>query len=165
MTPFYDAAVPASYFTGVCSSADTISVWNMNIPWSESPAGVISTINEDYTQYGSVNYLGTKEYLGYQTDSGQYFMNYSGVTALTDTYYYNSYDEIIPVLPSNQKAIAIVSYTNNGVDNYYGEKFAFEPYDSVNPGCCRTSKKLQSKLTNFNVAQNNRYHNRTNILC
>ncbi len=33
-------------------------------------------------------------------------MNYSGVTAFTDTYYYNSYDEIIPVLPSNQKAIA-----------------------------------------------------------
>jgi len=146
MTPFYDAAVPASYFTGVCSSADTISVWNMNIPWSESPAGVISTINEDYTQYGSVNYLGTKEYLGYQTDSGQYFMNYSGVTALTDTYYYNSYDEIIPVLPSNQKAIAIVSYTNNGVDNYYGEKFAFEPYDSVNPGAPGQARNFKVSL-------------------
>ena len=146
MTPFYDAAVPASYFTGVCSSADTISVWNMNIPWSESPAGVISTINEDYTQYGSVNYLGTKEYLGYQTDSGQYFMNYSGVTALTDTYYYNSYDEIIPVLPSNQKAIAIVSYTNNGVDNYYGEKFAFEPYDSVNPGAAGQARNFKVNL-------------------
>jgi hypothetical protein len=47
----------------------------MNIPWSESPAGVIPTINEDYTYYGSVNYLGTKEYLGYQTTSGQYFAN------------------------------------------------------------------------------------------
>jgi hypothetical protein len=146
MTPFYDAAVPASYFTGVCSSADTISIWNMNIPWSESPAGVISTINEDYTQYGSVNYLGTKEYLGYQTDSGQYFMDYSGVTALTDTYYYNSYDEITPVLPSHQKAIAIVSYTNNGVDNYYGEKFAFEPYDSLNPGAVGQARNFKVNL-------------------
>ena len=133
MTPFYDAITPASYFSGACSSADTVNVWNMNIPWSESPAGVIPTINEDYTYYGSVNYLGTKEYLGYQTTSGQYFMNYSGITANTDTYYYNSYDEIIPVSPEEQKAIAIVHYTNQNVNNYYGEKFAFEPYDPANP--------------------------------
>jgi hypothetical protein len=133
MTPFYDAITPAGYFSGVCSSADTVNVWNMNIPWSESPAGVIPTINEDYTYYGSVNYLGTKEYLGYQTTSGQYFMDYSGITANTDTYYYNSYDEIIPVSPEEQKAIAIVHYTNQNVNNYYGEKFAFQPYDTANP--------------------------------
>jgi hypothetical protein len=133
MTPFYDAITPAGYFSGACSSADTVNVWNMNIPWSESPAGVIPTINEDYTYYGSVNYLGTKEYLGYQTTSGQYFMDYSGITANTDTYYYNSYDEIIPVSPEEQKAIAIVHYTNQNVNNYYGEKFAFQPYDSANP--------------------------------
>jgi len=133
MTPFYDAVTPASYFSGVCSSADTVNVWNMNIPWSESPAGVIPTINEDYTYYGSVNYLGTKEYLGYQTTSGQYFMDYSGITANTDTFYYNSYDEEIPVFPEEQKAIAIVHYTNQNVNNYYGEKFAFEPYNSLNP--------------------------------
>ncbi len=66
MTPFYDAITPASYFSGVCSSADTVNVWNMNIPWSESPAGVIPTINEDYTYYGSVNYLGTKEFMSVQ---------------------------------------------------------------------------------------------------
>ena len=133
MTPFYDAITPAGYFSGACSSADTVNVWNMNIPWSESPAGVIPTINEDYTYYGSVNYLGTKEYLGYQTTSGQYFMDYSGITANTDTYYYNSYDEIIPVSPEEQKAIAIVHYTNQNVNNYYGEKFAFQPYDTANP--------------------------------
>jgi len=98
MTPFYDAITPAGYFSGVCSSADTVNVWNMNIPWSESPAGVIPTINEDYTYYGSVNYLGTKEYLGYQTTSGQYFMDYSGITANTNIFYYISYDEIITIL-------------------------------------------------------------------
>jgi hypothetical protein len=87
----------------------------MNIPWSQSPAGVISTINEDYTQYGSVNYLGTKEYLGYQSTQGQFF-NISGLTANTDTYYYNSYDEPILVYPEYQKAIAIVSYTNQSIN-------------------------------------------------
>jgi hypothetical protein len=105
----------------------------MNIPWSESPAGVFSTINEDYTKYGSVNYLGTKEYLGYQTNAGQVFENYSGVTAVTDTFYYNSFDERINVEPKDQKAIAIVHYTNSSVVQYYGEKFAVEPYDSANP--------------------------------
>ena len=105
----------------------------MNIPWSESPAGIFPNINEDYTKYGSVNYLGTKEYLGYQTNEGQVFQNSSGTTAQTDTWYYNSYDEKIDVLPSQQKAIVIVHYTNQSVVNYYGEKFAFEPFDSANP--------------------------------
>jgi hypothetical protein len=133
MTPFYYDEVPTSYFCSDCASGTTTNIWNMNIPWSESPAGVFATINENYTKYGSVNYLGTKEYLGYQTDSGQVFENYNGVTAATDTFYYNSFDERIGVLPSEQKAIAIVHYTNSSVVNYYGEKFAFEPYDPANP--------------------------------
>jgi hypothetical protein len=118
----------------------------MNIPWSESPAGVINTINEDYTYYGSVNYLGTKEYLGYQTDGGQYFEDYSGITANTDSYYYNSYDEVIEVLPSEQKSIAIVHYTNQGINNYYGEKFAFQPYDPANPGAVGQARNFKVDL-------------------
>lgn len=133
MTPFYDSVTPQNYFCNDCSTGSTVNIWNMNIPWSESPAGVFSNINEDYTKYGSVDYLGTKEYLGYQTNEGQVFQNYSGTTAQTDTWYYNSYDEKIEVLPNRQKAIAIVHYTNQSVVNYYGEKFAFEPFDSTNP--------------------------------
>jgi hypothetical protein len=133
MTPFYYSEVPTEYFCKDCGTGATTNVWNMNIPWSESPAGVFSTINEDYTKYGSVNYLGTKEYLGYQTNAGQVFENYSGVTAVTDTFYYNSFDERINVEPKDQKAIAIVHYTNSSVVQYYGEKFAVEPYDSADP--------------------------------
>ena len=146
MTPFYDAVVPTNYFYSACSQSDEVKIWNMNIPWSESPAGVINTINEDYTQYGSVNYLGSKEYLGYQTIAGQYFMDYSGLTANTDTYYYNSYDEVIPVEPDKQKAIAIVSYTNQSINNYYGEKFAFQPYDSLNPGAVGQARNFKVTL-------------------
>lgn len=146
MTPFYDVVVPTNYFYSACSQTDEVEIWNMNIPWSESPAGVINTINEDYTQYGSVNYLGTKEYLGYQTIAGQYFMDYSGLTANTDTYYYNSYDEVISVEPDKQKAIAIVSYTNQSINNYYAEKFAFEPYDSLNPGAVGQGRNFKVTL-------------------
>lgn len=133
MTPFYSDEVPTNYFCNDCATGATTNIWNMNIPWSESPAGVFSSINEDYTTYGSVNYLGTKEYLGYQTEKGQVFESFLGVTALTDTFYYNSYDERVNVLPSEQKAIAIVHYTNSSVVNYYGEKFATQPFDNLNP--------------------------------
>jgi hypothetical protein len=133
MIPFYYSEVPSEYFCSDCNEGPYTSIWNMNIPWSESPAGVFPTINEDYTKYGSVGYLGTKEYLGYQTNSGQIFQNYDGVTGITDTFYYNSFNERVDVLPSEQKAIAIVHYTNTSVVNYYGEKFAFEPYDPASP--------------------------------
>ena len=143
MTPFYDVVVPTDYFLSACSQTDEVLIWNMNIPWSESPAGVIDTINEDYTQYGSVNYLGTKEYLGYQSVEGQYFANSTGLTANTDTFYYNSYDEPILVFPEYQKAIAIVSYTNQSINNYYGEKFAFQPYDPATPGAVGQARNFK----------------------
>ena len=143
MTPFYDVVVPTDYFLSACSQTDEVLIWNMNIPWSESPAGVIDTINEDYTQYGSVNYLGTKEYLGYQSVEGQFFANSTGLTANTDTFYYNSYDEPILVFPEYQKAIAIVSYTNQSINNYYGEKFAFQPYDPATPGAVGQARNFK----------------------
>ncbi len=146
MTPFYYDEVPTSYFCNDCASGATTNIWNMNIPWSESPAGVFATINENYTKYGSVNYLGTKEYLGYQTNSGQVFENYNGVTAQTDTFYFNSFDERIDVLPSEQKAIAIVHYTNSSVVNYYGEKFAFQPYDPANPNVPGYARNFRVEL-------------------
>jgi hypothetical protein len=97
----------------------------MNIPWTESPAGLNSNQYEDFTQYGSATYIGTKEYLGYNEPSGQ--------TDTSKVYYYNSYDEEVVVRPQNQKAIAIIHYTNQDIDNVYGEKFATTPFDSENP--------------------------------
>jgi hypothetical protein len=34
---------------------------------------------------------------------------------------------------ASQKAIAIIHYTNQDIDNVYGEKFATQPYDPQNP--------------------------------
>jgi hypothetical protein len=134
MTPFYDVTTPQNYFALPCATTPQVNIWNMNIPWSESPAGLIETSYQGYTYFGSINYIGSKEYLGYQTDGGQYFVDSSGVTATTDTFYFNSLGDRIDVKPSEQKAIAIVSYTNQSINNYYGEKFAVEPFDPSNPG-------------------------------
>jgi hypothetical protein len=138
MTQLYDTTTPMGYwppsvinFESICDLGNTdVKIWNMNIPWSVSPAGLNPFFYEDYKKFGSAAYLGSKEYFGYQNTSGQTFFVSPTLSAeTTDSYYYNSYDEIIPVQPYEQKAIAIVHYTNNAVDSFYGEKFALEPYD------------------------------------
>jgi hypothetical protein len=97
----------------------------MNIPWTESPAGIFSNIYEDFKKYGSEDYVGTKELLGYNESKGQ--------TDTGEVYYYNSFNEKINVTPEEQKTIAIIHYTNQDIDNVYGEKFATLPYDNQNP--------------------------------
>lgn len=134
MTALYDTITPAPYwdtdtinFESPCdiSKRENTVVWNMNIPWTENPAGLFTNIYEGYNNYGSVGYIGTKEYLGYNEPTGQ--------TDSSKVYYYNSYDEEIVVKPQDQKAIAIIHYTNQDIDNVYGEKFATVPFDPQNP--------------------------------
>lgn len=134
MTALYDTITPAPYwdtdtinFESPCdiSKRENTVVWNMNIPWTENPAGLLTQTYEGYNNYGSVGYIGTKEYLGYNEPTGQ--------TDTSKVYYYNSYDEEIVVKPQDQKAIAIIHYTNQDIDNVYGEKFATVPFDPQNP--------------------------------
>jgi len=134
MTVLYDFKTPAPFwetdtinFESPCdvSNRENTLIWNMNIPWSENPAGLFDTENEGYSNFGSSTYIGTKEYLGYQENSGQ--------TDTSEVYYYNSFDEKVAVPPRNQKAIAIIHYTNQDIDNVYGEKFSTIPFDPQNP--------------------------------
>ena len=133
MQPFYDAFTPSYYwptdafnFESICDiSSDFVKIWNMNIPWTESPAGYAYP-DLDYNYFQSSGYCGTKEYLGYNSNAGQ--------TDTSSTYYYNTFAEQINLSPSNQKAIAIIHYTNHDIDNYYGEKFATEIFDPTQSG-------------------------------
>jgi hypothetical protein len=61
-------------------------------------------------------------------------MSSLGQSATTDVYYYNSYNEKIIVTPEEQKSIAVIHFTNQSINNFYGEKFAVEEYDVNNPG-------------------------------
>jgi hypothetical protein len=142
MTELYDSITPSPHWDNDVINYETIcdvdqfdvKIWNMNIPWTESPAGLLSTQFEDYTYFGSVNYIGSKEYFGYNSSDGQTFYVNSTLSAeTTDTYFYNSFDEVVKVEPEEQKAIAIIHYTNQTIDFFYGEKFALEPYDPSNP--------------------------------
>lgn len=129
MTEIYDSITPSRHwnddvinYESVCETDEfDVNIWNMNIPWSENPAGLIESTTKGYDYFGSKNYLGTKEYLGYSSVSGQ--------TDTSEVYYNNSFGEKIVVTPDEQKTIAIIHYTNQTIDFFYGEKFAMEQYD------------------------------------
>lgn len=134
MTVMYDTItaepnwnVDVFNFETVCdvASGDT-KVWNMNIPWSQTVAGV-GTTYEDYNQYGSYFYLGTKEYL--YSVSGQTITGQTNFDLFGSVFHYNSNLKKVIVEPNEQKSIAIIHYTNQSIDNVYGEKFSSMPYD------------------------------------
>ena len=134
MTALYDSVTPQIYWatnvfnyeTNCDVSQSDVKVWNMNIPWTESPAGVFPLSYQDYNFYKSTGYTGSKEYFGYTSNDGQ--------VDTGSVYFTNSMDQNIILSPSDQKSIAIIHYTNQTIDNFYGEKFAQQPYDSTNPG-------------------------------
>jgi len=85
---------------------------------------------ETVDYYGSSGYCGTKEYLGYHSNTGQL-----DTGTIPDTYdpsiessswYYDSYKNPRAVTPKRQKAIAILHYTNQTISNFYGEKLAMK---------------------------------------
>jgi hypothetical protein len=139
MTDLYDSVTPLNHWStdvinyeSVCNTDEfDVKIWNMNIPWSENPAGLTNP-SLGYPYFGSSSYIGTKEYLGYMTSSGQTFVDEDG-TIEDSVYYYDSFGDKIIVEPKEQKAIAIIHYTNQTIDFFYGEKFALEPYDPTNP--------------------------------
>jgi hypothetical protein len=134
MTQLYDTITPQPYwqvdtlnFESPCDviNRENTLIWNMNIPWSENPAGLFTNVSESYKEYNSSTYIGTKELLGYNENSGQ--------TDTGEVFYYNSFDEKIVLSPSDQKTIAIIHYTNQDIDFVYGEKFATQPFDPTDP--------------------------------
>jgi|TARA_R110001592_G_scaffold82663_1_gene244765 hypothetical protein len=85
-------------------SVTDVKVWNMNIPWTQTVAGLTASTHGDYATFGSTGYTGTKEYLNYTvpTDSESY-------GGLVEDY--------------RQKSIAVIHYSNNSISNFYGEGF------------------------------------------
>lgn len=104
--------------------------WTLNVVWGKKPIGIKATdsgsnATRDLTGYTSNKYIGVKEYLGYGTSSGQ--------TYNTGTTYNNSYGESITLLPEEQKAIAIVHYSEVGdIVNDPNRFFKYDDYISTN---------------------------------
>ena len=119
----------------------------MNINWTQfdgtlinsgTVAGTDKNIYENVDFYGSSGYCSTKEYLGYNSDRGQFdtqnAQDHYGANNVegyepenSGTYIRDSFNQIRTILPSEQRAVAILHYTNYTISNFYGEKFALEP--------------------------------------
>ena len=121
-------------FNGCCNVSTTdAKIWNMNINWTHQVAGVNSTTSgafEGVEHYGSTGYCSSKEYFGYESDNGQTFsdqyIDSYHPTVQGGSWYYDSFYNTRVVLPSEQKCIGIIHYTNNTTTDFYGEKFAMK---------------------------------------
>ena len=97
-----------------------VPVWNMNNVWCEDLAGMsANTAYEDYTKFGSYQYLGTKNpYL-------EYFCLTTG-----DTLAFNCNGPGISYPDDVSKSISIIHFTNNSISNLYGEFFYIDATNS-----------------------------------
>jgi hypothetical protein len=109
-TSYWDSGT-LSFNSNVNVTCHDVPVWNMNNVWCESMAGMsASTVYEDYTKFGSYQYLGTKNpYFEYLCENSANTVNFNcngpGISYPDDV----------------SKSISIIHYTNNAISNLYGE--------------------------------------------
>ena len=159
ITSYWGQNTPVPYWSPGSLSFDNncdvsvadVNVWNMNINWTQwdgvsinmgTMAGIDKNIYQNVDGYGSSGYCSTKEYLGYNSDNGQYdstniqdqygLNNVPGYDKETSgTYIRDSFGAIRTITPSEQRMVAILHFTNYTISNFYGEKFALEPDGTV----------------------------------
>lgn len=90
------------------------NAWTLDVVWDKKPIGV-NVLGDDnsLSGYTSNKHVSTKEFLGY-TSTGQTFTDILGIGITNPTSYKNSFDEIINVLPEEQRCVAIIHYSELG---------------------------------------------------
>jgi hypothetical protein len=119
ITEFYGSGSTIPYwnpetleFLSTCDvTQDDVNVLNLNNVWSESMVGTQPT-NEDYTFFGSMDYIGQKEYLGYNIDCPEVVVETNDCE-----------DKLSSVFDDYIKGIGIIHFSNLNISNDYGEKF------------------------------------------
>jgi hypothetical protein len=130
-----------------------LNSWTLNTVWTEKPiGGDYNGIDESLSGYTSNQYTSIKNLLGYTT-TGQTFNNFTGGT-ITGTSFANSFStgfthELVEVLPSEQRCIAIVHYSELGDIVVDPERFfKYDDYISSLTGTTGTSISLFNGLDN-----------------
>jgi hypothetical protein len=89
--------------------------WALELVWTQEPAGLdTNTDDENISGYTGSQLTSLKEYLGYNSTSGQTFTNLTGGTITNPTSYTNSFGEKIDVSPEDQRVIAVIHYSELG---------------------------------------------------
>jgi hypothetical protein len=98
-------------FNSSCDISITdVPIWCQNNVWCEELAGLSATTYQGYKQFGSIDYIGQKQYLGYPCEC----TSATSINICTDQ---------SSVVDDVNKVIGIFHYTNNSISNFYGEFF------------------------------------------
>lgn len=107
-------------FMSLCDiSQGDVNVLNMNNVWNESLLGTQSGY-ENYLQYGNVEFIGQKEYLGYNKDCPEIVETSSDCE-----------DKLLSVDDDYIKGIGIIHFTNLNISNEYGEKYHIDHENNI----------------------------------
>lgn len=107
-------------FVSTCDiSQEDVCVLNQNIVWNETLAGTQDEY-EGHQYYGSIDYVGQKEYLGYNIDCEE---------IVEDTG--DCEDKLLAVDDDFVKGIGIIHFSNLNISNEYGELYYIN-HDDVN---------------------------------
>lgn len=142
-TAYWDSGT-LSFDSATNITCDDVKVWNMNNVWCENLAGItgLSTTNlyEDYTKFGSYDYLGTKN---------PYFEYLCNSNLQTPAVECNGIG--FSYLDNVSKSISILHYTNNAISNLYGEFFHIDTLN--NKTLSITVPDLMYHRVNYGTAQ------------
>ena len=137
-----------SEVSSLCSPApldpmDQHNPWTLNVVWDEKPIGADvpqTSTDENLSGYTSNVYLSSKEFFGYNS-TGQTFQNLTGGTISgfssknISTGFKNSFNELVEVLPEEQRCIAIIHYSELGdLINDPERFFKYDDYISYKTG-------------------------------
>lgn len=117
---FYPYNALETYY-GSAATVD-VKVWNMNIVRTNSVEGTDNTFS-GYTSYGSIEYNGTKHYLGFSAET-----SVIGFIHFTNAFTGNTYAEQL-VEKSVSLNMPTVLWHNSGADNGTGIDFGLTVYD------------------------------------
>ena len=109
-------------------NTDQHNPWTMNIVWGKKPIGIPDGAPyRNLSGYTSNKYIGVKGFLGYGS-TGQSFTDFTGGT-ITGTSFVNSFGDIIEYTSEEQRAIAIVHFSEIGdLSNNPDRFFKYDDY-------------------------------------
>jgi hypothetical protein len=126
--------------TTICKNLVTAnSDWTLSTVWDKNPIGLANS-------YTTNAYVGVKNLLGYSSSSGQ--------TYNTGTTIYDTTGTAVSISPEEQKAIAILHYTQSGTT---GDPYRFFKYDDY---ICVDNTTGQ---TSFNVTLSSIMYHRSSL--
>ena len=111
--------------TIICENLVTAnSGWTLSTVWDKNPIGLSNS-------YTTNPYVGVKNLLGYSSSSGQ--------TYNTGTTIYDTFGTEVTISPEEQKAIAILHYTQSGTTSDPNRFFKYDDYICTDNTSCKPS--------------------------